>query len=155
MDLLLGRLIDVNQIIGRLEPEKFAEQLREPLTRAVTEVRTDLMTRHQPRLWELLPDEVRRRLLRRIADQAPRTVAERTADIASNPGSYLDVWDLALRNLIADRSALNRLFRDIGAPEFRFIARSGVPGSGSPVGGAFRAGRCAGVCRTGDQRDER
>ncbi|HEY4006814.1 MAG TPA: DUF445 family protein [Pseudonocardia sp.] len=126
MNLLLGRLIDVNQIIGRLEPEKFAEQLREPLTRAVTEVGTDLMTRHQPQLWELLPDEVRRRLLRRIADQAPRTVAELTADIARNPDSYLDVWDMALRNLIADRSALNRLFRDIGAPEFTFIARSGL-----------------------------
>ncbi|WP_028937392.1 DUF445 domain-containing protein [Pseudonocardia spinosispora] len=126
MSLLLGRLIDVNQILGRLDPKALGEHLREPMTKAVTEIGTELMAKYQPQLWEMLPEEAQRRILAQIAARAPKAVEELIADLSRNPDAYLDVWDMALRNLIADRGALNRLFRDIGAPELKFIARSGL-----------------------------
>jgi uncharacterized membrane protein YheB (UPF0754 family) len=72
VNLLLGRLVDPSQIMARMDPGRFTDELREPLRRVVTEIGTDLMTRYQPRLWEALPERARRLLLRRIAEQARR-----------------------------------------------------------------------------------
>jgi uncharacterized membrane protein YheB (UPF0754 family) len=126
VNLLLGRLVDPSQIMARMDPGRLTEELREPLRRVVTEIGTDLMTRHQPRLWEALPERARRLLLRQIAEQAPAAVAELLADLARNPEAFLDTRDMALRNLAGDRGVLNRLFKDVGGPELRFIARSGL-----------------------------
>nr|WP_051580462.1 DUF445 family protein [Pseudonocardia acaciae] len=126
VNLLLGRLIDPGKILARVDPGRITEELREPLRRAVTEIGTDLMTRYQPRLWDALPERARRRLLEQVAEQAPEAVAELLADLARNPEAYLDTRDMALRNLAGDRGVLNRLVKDVGQPELRFIARSGL-----------------------------
>lgn len=126
VNLLLGRLINPNQLLSRMDPAEFTEQLREPLQQAVTDIGTDLLAKYQPQLWEMLPDQARSLLLRQVAAQAPKAVAELMADFARNPDSYLDTRDMALTNLADDRGVLNRLIRDVGGPELRFIARSGL-----------------------------
>jgi uncharacterized membrane protein YheB (UPF0754 family) len=126
VSLLLGRLINPSEVLGRLDPSKFADALAEPLHRAVTDIGTDLMTRYQPALWERLPEDVRQRLLDQIADRAPKVVAELMTEFARNPETYLDVRHMALRNLADEPGVLNRLIRQVGRPELRFIARSGL-----------------------------
>jgi uncharacterized membrane protein YheB (UPF0754 family) len=124
--LLLGRLVNPSEILGRLDPGEFVEELVEPLNRAVTEIGTDLMTKYQPWLWEMLSEDMRRRVLAQIAARAPRIVAELVAEFAKNPDAYLDVQHMALQNLAKDPGLLNRLFKKVGQPELRFIARSGL-----------------------------
>ena len=126
VNLLLGRLINPNEILSRVDPAKLLEELHEPLNQAVTEIGTDLIEKYQPQLWELLPAEARRAVLRQIAAQAPKAVAELMADFARNPEAYLDTRDMALTNLASDRGVLNRLIRDVGGRELRFIAHSGL-----------------------------
>jgi uncharacterized membrane protein YheB (UPF0754 family) len=126
VNLLIGRLINPNQIMARLDPVELTKQLREPLNQAVTEIGTDLIAKYQPQLWELLPADAQRRILRRIAERAPNAVAELIADFSGNPDAYLDTRDMALANLAADRGVLNRLIRDVGGRELRFIAHSGL-----------------------------
>ena len=126
VNLLIGRLINPNQIMARLDPVELTKQLREPLNQAVTEIGTDLIAKYQPQLWELLPADAQRRILRRIAERAPNAVAELIADFSRNPDAYLDTRDMALANLAADRGVLNRLIRDVGGRELRFIAHSGL-----------------------------
>ncbi|MDT7671285.1 MAG: hypothetical protein QOC74_4068 [Pseudonocardiales bacterium] len=126
VNLLLGRLINPNQIMARMDPEELLRQLHEPLNQAVTEIGTDLIAKYQPQLWEMLPAEGQRLILRQIAAQAPKAVAELMADFAANPENYLDTRDMALANLASDRGVLNRLIRDVGGRELKFIAHSGL-----------------------------
>jgi uncharacterized membrane protein YheB (UPF0754 family) len=126
VNLLLGRLINPNQIMARMDPEELLKQLHEPLNQAVTEIGTDLIAKYQPQLWEMLPVEGQRLVLRQIAAQAPKAVAELMADFAANPENYLDTRDMALANLASDRGVLNRLIRDVGGRELKFIAHSGL-----------------------------
>jgi uncharacterized membrane protein YheB (UPF0754 family) len=126
MDLLLGRLIDPHQILARLDSERLATELREPLNRAVSEIGADLMTKYQPQIWEMLPEPIQRLVLHQIKGQTPKVVTEIMDDFAANMDNYLDVRDMAITNLTRDRAVLNRLIRDISRPEMRFIARSGL-----------------------------
>jgi uncharacterized membrane protein YheB (UPF0754 family) len=126
MDLLLGRLIDPKQILARLDSERLAAELREPLNRAVSEIGADLMTKYQPQIWEMLPEPLQRLVLHQIKGQTPKVVTEIMDDFAANMDNYLDVRDMAITNLTKDRAVLNRLIRDISRPEMRFIARSGL-----------------------------
>jgi uncharacterized membrane protein YheB (UPF0754 family) len=125
VNLLLGRLIRPGQLLSRLDPVELTRRFDEPLRELVTEIGTDLISRYQPELWELLPADARRMVLRRIAEQAPAAVAELLADFAADPETYLDAKHMALSNLVEDRGVLNRLIRDVGGAELRFIARSG------------------------------
>ncbi|WP_445188522.1 DUF445 domain-containing protein [Pseudonocardia sp. Cha107L01] len=126
MDLLLGRLIDPKQILARLDSERLAAELREPLNRAVSEIGADLMTKYQPQIWEMLPEPLQRLVLHQIKGQTPKVVTEIMDDFAADMDNYLDVRDMAITNLTRDRAVLNRLIRDISRPEMRFIARSGL-----------------------------
>jgi len=126
VNLLLGRLINPNQLLARVDPVELTRQLREPLNQAVAEIGTDLIAKYQPQLWELLPADAQRLVLRQIAERAPKAVAELMADFSRNPEAYLDTRHMALSNLAGDRGVLNRLIRDVGGRELRFIAHSGL-----------------------------
>jgi uncharacterized membrane protein YheB (UPF0754 family) len=126
VNLLFSRLIDPKQILGRLDPNKFSEQLRGPLNDAVTQMGTDLMTKYQPQLWNALPTEVRKRILAQIAHRAPDMVAELLAEFAKDPETYLDSYHMAMANLASEPGAISRLMRSSGRNGFRFIARSGL-----------------------------
>ncbi|HWN32203.1 MAG TPA: DUF445 domain-containing protein [Pseudonocardia sp.] len=126
MDLLLGRLIDPHEILKRLDSDRIVEELRGPLNDAVSEIGSDLMTKYQPQVWEMLPEPAQRLVLWQIKAQTPRVVTEIMRDFSANMDNYLDVRDMAITNLTKDRAVLNRLIRDISRPEMRFIARSGL-----------------------------
>jgi len=117
MDLLLGRLIDPHALLARLDPDRLARELSDPLNRAVGELGSELMTKYQPQLWEMLPEPVQRLVLRQIKSQTPRIVREIMTDFAANMDAYLDVRHMAVTNLIRDKAILNRLIRDSRGPK--------------------------------------
>jgi uncharacterized membrane protein YheB (UPF0754 family) len=126
MELLTTNLIKPKEIFARLDPERVAEELREPLLRAVEDTTRDLMAEYQPQLWEMLPGRAQRLLIEQVKDDAPKVVQRLMQEIAGNIEDVLDVKDMAVRNLVRDKALLNRLIRDVAQPEMRFIARSGI-----------------------------
>lgn len=126
MELMTTNLIDAKDIFRRLDPGRVAEELREPLERAVEEITRELVVRYQPGLWHLLPEGTQQALLRRLRAEAPRTVERLMREVAEHIEEILDVKDMAVRHLVRDKAALNRLVRGTAQPEMRFIARSGI-----------------------------
>lgn len=126
MDLLLGRLIDPKEILGRMDSDRLVRELRAPLNEAINRIGSDLMTEYYPDIWEMLPHSMQRLVLAQIRAQTPKVVSEIMADFRKDMDSYLDVRDMAITNLTTDRAVLNRLIRDVSRPEMRFIARSGL-----------------------------
>ncbi|MFC4942501.1 DUF445 domain-containing protein [Pseudonocardia sp. GCM10023141] len=126
MDLLLDRLIDPKEILGRLDPVRLVAEIEEPLGRVVTEIGNDILSTYQPALWEMLPRRAQDLLLRQVRAQAPKVVAEIMADFEKDVDRYIDVRDMAINNLVRDRAVLNRLIREISRPEMRFITHCGL-----------------------------
>ncbi|WP_028935152.1 hypothetical protein [Pseudonocardia spinosispora] len=126
MDLLLGRLIDPKEILGRMDSDRLVRELREPLNVAINRIGSDLMTEYYPDIWEMLPNPVQRVVLAQIRAQTPKVVSEIMEDFRRDMDSYLDVRDMAITNLTTDKAVLNRLVREVSRPEMRFIARSGL-----------------------------
>lgn len=126
MDLLLGRLIDPKTVLRNLDPDQLVAALGEPLEQAISEVAREVLRKHQPTVWALMPEAVKARLFRQIDRQVPQVVRQMINEVGDNLEQYADIRNMAVNGLIEDRAVLNKLIRGISAPEFRFIVRSGI-----------------------------
>lgn len=126
VDLMTSRLLSPRDVIDRLDPELIARELEEPLRDTVDEIARDVMAQYQPGLWDAMPRAARERLVRRVQDDAPDVVAGVLTDIRGDIDQVLDLKQMVVTNLVRDKALLNRIFRESGEQEFRFIARSGI-----------------------------
>ncbi len=126
MELMTTNLIEPKEIFARLDPKKVAEDLREPLAKAVDQITHEIMTEYQATTWELLPQQAQQLVVDRVKAQAPKVIEKLMRELADNIEDVLDVKDMAVTNLVRDKAVLNRLIRDVSKPEMRFIAHSGI-----------------------------
>lgn len=126
VSLLTDNLISIPEIFGRLDPKRLAEEVSDPLLRAVDELTPEVLEEYQPGLWQRLPGPARDLILRQVRGQAPKLVASIMAEIGANIENVLDVKEMAITHLVRDKALLNRLIRDIATPELSFIARCGL-----------------------------
>jgi len=126
VDLLTKNLLDPREVFARLDPEEMVAQLEEPLLKAVDEVTREVLETYQPRLWELLPARAQQLLVDRVRAQAPEVVKRLMREVSANVDEVLDVNDMLIGAMVRDKSLTCRLIREVAAPEFRFIARSGI-----------------------------
>ncbi|WP_033294391.1 DUF445 family protein [Amycolatopsis jejuensis] len=126
VDLLTKNLLDPREVFARLDPEEMVAQLEEPLLKAVDEVTREVFETYQPRLWELLPARAQQLLVDRVRAQAPEVVKRLLREVSANVDEVLDVNDMLINAMVRDKSLTCRLIREVAAPEFRFIARSGI-----------------------------
>lgn len=125
-DLITTRLVSPAEVITRLDPQRLASELRQPLQDTAAEITREVMTDFQPGLWESMPRAARTLLVRRIQAEAPEVIAELLYDIRRDVDQILDLKSMIVSQLVADKDLLNRIFREAGAEEFDFIARSGI-----------------------------
>ena len=125
-DLMLGRLISPQEVLGRLDPERVAQEIEKPMLEAVDDIARDVGAQFQPGLWESLPETIRRRIIQRIQAEAPGVVKTMMEDLRANIEKVFDLRDMIVTNLVRDKEKLNRLIRDSAGKEFEFIALSGL-----------------------------
>jgi len=126
VDLLTRNLVDPQEIFSRLDPEEMVKELEEPLLKAVEDVTREVMETYQPRLWELLPTRAQQLMVDQVRAQAPVVVKRLMRDVSTNIDEVLDAKDMLINAMVRDKSLTCRLIREVAAPEFRFIARSGI-----------------------------
>ena len=125
-DTLTSRLIKPAELFARLDPDRIARETEKPMLSAVDEITREVAAHYQPGLWEAMPEGVRVRIIQRIQAEAPQLIRQIMLDIQANIERVFDLKDMVVSNLMRDKRLLNRVFQEIGAKEFRFIARSGL-----------------------------
>lgn len=126
VDVITKRLITVEEIFHRLDPKEIAGQIEKPMLNAVEQITREVLSQHQPGLWEMLPNFARERLIKRVQGEAPQVVAQVMADLRSNIGQVFDLKHLVISALLRDKLLLNRVFAEVGRKEFRFFGHSGL-----------------------------
>ena len=126
VDTMTRDLISANEVISRLDPELVAKELAEPMRQATEDITREVMAEYQRDLWDAMPEPMRRLLIARVQAETPRMIASVLADIQRDVDAVFDLKEMVITNLVTDKALLNRIFREAGRKEFRFIARSGI-----------------------------
>jgi uncharacterized membrane protein YheB (UPF0754 family) len=125
-DIMTERLISPAEIFGRLDPDRVVKEIEKPLLDDVESITREVAEMYSPKLWEMLPEAVKKRVLERVKAEAPEIVRQIMKDIRENIDSVFDLKAMVVNALTADKQLLNRIFKESGKEEFRFIARSGI-----------------------------
>jgi uncharacterized membrane protein YheB (UPF0754 family) len=133
VDMMTSRLLSPADVVRRLDPERIAARIAEPLRSVAADLAAEIAEEFQPELWRRLPEPARRLVLRRIEAQAPGMTAGVLRAVRDDVEAVFDLKDMVVTNLVRDKALLNRMFQEAGAKEFRFIARAGF-GFGAAIG---------------------
>jgi uncharacterized membrane protein YheB (UPF0754 family) len=125
-DTLTSRLISPKEIFSRLDPKRVAEELEKPMLPIVEKITHDVMSHYQPGLWESIPENVKKLLIKRIQQESPDMVAKLMEQTKDNLDDVFDLKDMVITNLTKDKKLLNKIFLESGEKEFDFIRNSGI-----------------------------
>jgi uncharacterized membrane protein YheB (UPF0754 family) len=125
VDKGIAKLGSPAEFYGQLEPERIAEQIVASSREDIREVVERIMEREHPQLWHDLPPRVREAVHQRVQEQLPEVVRSVTDQIGENIDQLLDIKLMVIRRFEADPELANRIFRDIGTRELKFIVNFG------------------------------
>ncbi|WP_024875377.1 DUF445 domain-containing protein [Saccharomonospora piscinae] len=125
-DLLTRNVLDVSDVIARIDPARLTREIEQPLLRAVDEIAREVLAEQHPRLWERLPPMAQDLLVKHVQAGSPRLVGQVLAELRDNIDDLLDVRQLSVQRLTRDKALLVKLIRETSRPELAFIARSGI-----------------------------
>ena len=127
VDLVTRRLVSVEEILARVDPEQLSAEL-EPLYEQITEeIIEDVISTQSPALWEMLPQPVRNEIRERVRQSIPELVDRIVGRQRERLLEVFDLQALVRQSLTGpNKELLNEIFMRCGAPEFRFIVRCGL-----------------------------
>ncbi|TDD87592.1 DUF445 domain-containing protein [Saccharopolyspora karakumensis] len=125
-DTLTEQLLSPQEVVERLDPERIVAEVEKPLRHAIEEIVEEVGSTYQPGVWEAMPKIVRRAMIQRVQNDAPRMLAEIMDEIKSDVDNVFDLKSMVVTALVRDKELLNRIFLEAGGKEFQFIRRSGA-----------------------------
>ncbi len=126
VETITTHLITQEEIFSRLDADKVANALEPALNGMIEEIVDQVMLEYEPRLWESLPEMVKRQIYKRVKRDAPKLINDIMNQLKVNISQMYDLEDMVVTNLSRDKALLNKIFQEVGAAEFRFIGRSGL-----------------------------
>ncbi len=124
-DTIVPRLVSEQEIFDRLDPQRVADEIEQPLTAAIDQIFEEVMQEYEPTLWESMPLMLRDRIKKRVREEAPEVVADVMTEIRNNIHEVFDLKDMVVTTLMRDKALINRVFLETGQAEFRFIGQCG------------------------------
>ena len=125
VELVLGRLLSVEEIVDRLEPEAITQNIQRRLKQVVRKLVNDIMQEIAPNAWAALPVQGKNLVYTRIEMDIPNVVRKTMSDFKHNVTEILDIKELVVKQLVDHPELINEIFLKAGAKEFPFIERSG------------------------------
>lgn len=125
VELVLGKLLSVEELAGRLEPEALTKAIEHRLHQVVRKIVNEVMEESAPQLWAALPVQGKNLVYRRIEDDIPYVVTKMVEDFQHNVNEILDIKELVVEQLVNSPELINEIFLRSGEQEFPFIVRSG------------------------------
>ena len=126
VDSVTAKLWKPVEIFDKIDPDELAKELEQPLHEATEEIVEAIMTEYQPRLWNSMPDVAKRAVIANVERRAPEASRSMMAQMRENLDQIFDIKHMVVTNLVRDKLALNRMFKNLGEDAFAFIIRSGL-----------------------------
>jgi uncharacterized membrane protein YheB (UPF0754 family) len=125
-DLMTTKLLDVEEMFGKIDPDKFAQALAPEMKGSMYRIIQDVMRREAPTFWESLPVYVQQELVGEAMRGAPEFLASVIADLQKHVYEVLDLRAMVVKLSLANKQSVVRMFQEVGKSEFRIIENSGA-----------------------------
>lgn len=127
VDLMTAKLVGVEEVFARLEPERVVEELHDEVRAMLEGAILEVIDACQARAtWDRLPEALRQEIMKKASQDARLVILEAFEDVRDQIHDLLDIKRMAIEALMRDKSFLNQIFLECGSQEFVFIERSGV-----------------------------
>lgn len=126
VDLVLGKLLSVQELAARLEPDKVSEAIERRLKQVLKRIINDVMQESAPTVWAALPAQGKNLVYARVEADIPNVVEKMVRDFQYNVIEILDIKELVVEYLSDHPELINEIFLTAGDKEFPFIIRSGL-----------------------------
>ena len=126
VDTGLSKLGTMYEFFLTFDPSEMAQQVVATSRDEIHAVVDDILQREYPDLYALAPQQVKDLIHQRVDERLPEIVEEVLHGIGRNIDRLIDLKLMVIRHLEANPLLINRIFRDVGAKEFRFIVTSGA-----------------------------
>ncbi|MBT8448932.1 MAG: DUF445 family protein [Gammaproteobacteria bacterium] len=126
VELVLDKLLSVEEIISRLEPAKVNEAIDRRLRQVVKSIVNDILEQSAPTLWASLPVQGKNLVYARVEYDIPHVVNNMLDDFQHNISEILNIKDLVVKHLVENPELINEIFQKSGEKEFPFIEKSGL-----------------------------
>jgi uncharacterized membrane protein YheB (UPF0754 family) len=123
VDSGIAKLGTPQEFFEQFGVEKIASHMAEAMRAEVGEIVDRVMRREQPRLWEQLPEQIRRMVIQRVEDQLPDIARHLTDEIGEHIDQLIDVKLMVIKRF--DGELANRVFLDMGKRELDFLKNFG------------------------------
>lgn len=125
VDLVLGKLLSVEEIVDRIEPDKLNDSIQRRLNQVLIRIVNDVMEESAPTLWASLPVQGKDLVYKRIELDLPNVVEKMVRDFQGNVSEIIDIKQLVVEILVNEPELINEIFLKSGEKEFPFIEHSG------------------------------
>lgn len=125
VELILGKLLSVEELASRLDPDALTKAIEHRLQQVLRKIVNDVMEASAPQLWAALPVQGKNLVYRRIEDDIPYVVTKMVEDFQHNVNEILNIKELVVEQLVNSPELINEIFLRSGEREFPFIVRSG------------------------------
>lgn len=125
-ELMIGRLITMEEIVDRFEIDEFFDTLGKVLADCQRNVNERLGSTYFPNLWQRLPQSVKEEILNKVMETQQDSFKPIMAEIRNNISTILDIKDMCVRRYAEEPTLLITLFQQVGRKEFQFIQRCGA-----------------------------
>merc|ERR1719444_558383 len=112
---MIGKLLKIEEIIDRINPDAFFRELSPVLVELTAAVVDKLAKQRCPGIWEQLPQDVKEELQEKILEQAPSMFEPVIKDVKQNINRIVDVKAMAIQILVDNKALLVEMFQKIGS----------------------------------------
>lgn len=126
VDMMTSKLIDVQEVFERMDPDKVLEELRPELQRVNETIINEVMRSQVGKVWKLVPPLVKEQIYAQSTIEMPFVIREFMAEMKIHIKELFDVKRMVVDSLTRDKDLLNDIFLKVGDQEFAFIERSGL-----------------------------
>jgi len=125
VELVLGKLLSVQELAGRIDPVELTKAIQRRLKQTVRTIVNDVMQEAAPQLWASLPVQGKNLVYARVEADIPNVVTNLVDDFKYNIEEIIDIKELVVEQLVNAPELINEIFLKSGAKEFPFIEKSG------------------------------
>lgn len=126
VDVITERLLNIKEVFLKVDPKKAEIVFLPALDSSIRYTIREFSDSLDPKLWEMIPDLVKEEIYHKVKRESGITIRKVIIKLQADIDSLFDVKALVLKKLSGSNvSLVVELFQEVGAPEFRFIERSG------------------------------
>ncbi|MDZ4724756.1 MAG: DUF445 domain-containing protein [Leptospira sp.] len=126
VDIITGKLMNVQEVFAKIDPARAEKEFLPSLEGAIKDTMVEFANSVDPKLWAMLPEVVRKEIYHKVKRECGFTIRNVIRKLQLDIKTLFDVKSLVLKKLSGNNvSLVVELFQEVGAPEFKFIERSG------------------------------